>query len=354
MTSRANSLTERVTAPVATAGYKWSMPANAVRAFVSAFWRLGYDVDSLPASAGLRDDDLNDPDARISCERLGAILSGAQQKRFNPNLGLEVAKVTPLGAYPLLDYLVLTSDTVGEGIRQFARYCRLVGNPVTVDLHENVRPIRVEFTDSAAPFSVEFTASLIILHFRKETEGRFAAACVSFMHQPDDAAALQSALGCPVRSAATWNGISLGREAWSLPLRRSDPVLRQMLEAQGDEILARLPQRSGLAVEVQRALTTRVADGDTHIDALARQFAMSPRTLQRRLATEGMSYQELRENVRKEAAARYISESKLTIAEVAFLIGYSEPAPFHRAFKRWYGMTPEAFRETCSRASSAL
>ena len=81
------------------------------------------------------------------------------------------------------------------------------------------------------------------------------------------------------------------------------------------------------------------------IDALARELAMSSRTLQRRLAAERVSYQELLDDVRKQAAARYLAEPTLAICEVAYLVGYSEPAPFHRAFRRWYGMTPENFRE---------
>jgi hypothetical protein len=152
MTTRANLLTAGATRAPSDGGPKWSMPANSVRALVNALARLGYDSGSLPASAGLDDHDLDNPDARISCERVGALLSRAQQQRFTPNLGLEIARVTPLGAYPLLDYLVVTSDTAGEGIRQFARYCRLVGNPVTVDVREDVDPIRVVFSDAAAPF----------------------------------------------------------------------------------------------------------------------------------------------------------------------------------------------------------
>jgi AraC-like DNA-binding protein len=122
-------------------------------------------------------------------------------------------------------------------------------------------------------------------------------------------------------------------------------LLRQFLEGQASEILARLPARTGLALEVQRALTARVGGGDTQIGAIARQLAISARTLQRRLAAEGVSYQELRDDARKEAAERYMRESTLAICEVAYLLGYSEPAPFHRAFKRWYGMTPEVFRQ---------
>jgi AraC-like DNA-binding protein len=123
-------------------------------------------------------------------------------------------------------------------------------------------------------------------------------------------------------------------------------VLRHVLEAHADDILARLPKRAGLALDVQRALASRVADGNATIDGIARQLAISGRTLQRRLAAEGVSYQQLLDDARKEAATRYICEPSLSICEIACLVGYSEPAPFHRAFKRWFGVTPDIYRQT--------
>lgn len=320
------------------------MPANDLRVLVTALGRLGHDVAALLAAANIRATDLDDPDARIPCEALGVLLSRAQQSRFTANLALEAAQLIPIGAYPLLDYLVLTSETVGAGVRQLAQYFGLIGNPVAIQLRERSDPIRIEMPGTPAPFSVEFVVSLMLLHLREETQGRFAAVGISFQHTPDDVGAFERTFGCPVQTAGSWNGIAVGLDAWRLPLRRRDPVLRQMLERQAQDVLARLPARVGLALEVQRVLTTRVAQGDTRIGALAPQLAMSPRTLQRRLAAQGVSYRELVEDARKEAAGRYIRDSVLSIAEVAFLVGYSEPAAFHRAFKRWYGMTPQLFR----------
>src|SRR5260370_5204354 len=98
MTARANSLTERAREPVSHAGYTWGMPANDMRAFMNAFGRLGYNVDWLLESARLGYEDLNDPDARISCQALGAVLSSAQQQRFTTNPALEIARATPMGA----------------------------------------------------------------------------------------------------------------------------------------------------------------------------------------------------------------------------------------------------------------
>ena len=279
------------------------------------------------------------------------MLARAQQEHFTPNLALELARVTPIGAYPLLDYLILTSDSVGAGVRQLACYRHLVGDPVAITVNDQLDPIRVEM-GGGSPFSVEYTSALMLLHFRKETEGRFAAGSVSFQHEPDDAAAFERIFGCPVTTRSTWSGIIVPIEMWNEPLSRRDPVLRQMLEAQAKGILARLPKRTGVASDVQRALTMKVVGGDTRIAAVARALAMSGRTLQRRLAEEGVSYQELLDEARREAAKRHVSEPALAICEVAYLLGYSEPAPFHRAFKRWYGMTPDAFRRTHRSASA--
>jgi AraC-like DNA-binding protein len=250
-----------------------------------------------------------------------------------------------LGAWPLIDYLVVTADTVEAGVRQLARYVRITGAPFSIEVRDEVEPIRIELTTLAAPFAIEFDAALMVLHFRNETDGPFEAA-LSFQHALDDAAEFARILGCSVNPNATWSGISVPPQTWRLPLRRRDPVLRQFLEGHANELLARVPSRTGIGLEVQRALAPRVAGGDTRIESIGREFGMSARSLQRRLAGEGVSYQRLLDDERKAAAGRLVAEWTLAIGEIAYLLGYSEAAPFHRAFKRWYGATPEAFRIT--------
>jgi AraC-like DNA-binding protein len=169
---------------------------------------------------------------------------------------------------------------------------------------------------------------------------------VSFTHRPDDLAEFERVLGCPVKASASWNGVAFSRRSWRLPLRRRDPVLRRVLERHADEILSRHPRSNGFAADVRRALASQITRGDVRVDAVARRLMTSPRTLQRRLADEGVTFQALVEDSRKEAAALYMTDNAMAICEIAYLLGYSEPAPFHRAFKRWYGVTPEVFRKS--------
>jgi AraC-like DNA-binding protein len=108
----------------------------------------------------------------------------------------------------------------------------------------------------------------------------------------------------------------------------------------------------GVALEVRQALAACVGGGDTRIQTIARTLATSPRSLQRRLAAAGASYRQLLELTRRDAAERYLTDSPLSIGEVAYLLGYSEPAAFNRAFKRWRHETPRAFRLATARFRS--
>jgi len=128
-------------------------------------------------------------------------------------------------------------------------------------------------------------------------------------------------------------------------MRRRDPVLRSVLEQHAAAIAARIPEADMLAREVRRVLALRMPEGDTHIETVARALAIAPRSLQRRLSGAGLSYQQLLDSTRREAAGEYLSDPRLAIGEVAYLLGYSEPAAFCRAFKRWNGMTPQSFRD---------
>jgi AraC-like DNA-binding protein len=151
--------------------------------------------------------------------------------------------------------------------------------------------------------------------------------------------------GCPVYANRSWAGLALPRETVQIPLKRRDPVLRGMLERQADTVATGMPEIGGVALEVRHALMARLTKGQIDIDVIARDLGTSSRTLQRRLSAAGLSYQQLLDGVRREIADRYLATTSLSIGEVAYLLGYSEPAAFHRAFKRWHDLTPQGFRD---------
>jgi len=260
------------------------------------------------------------------------------------NLALSIALETPIGAYPLLDYLICSSESVGEGFRQLARYVGLVNPSVRLVFREEEDPIRVLVEGSTDPFTVELTVSLSVLRLSRESGDQLQLARICFRHEPDDASAFESALHCELETQSSWSGLALTREAWHLPLRRRDPLLRKWLEHKAEQIMASQAGQAGVAMEVRCLLAAPANGSVTSVEAVARRLAMSPRTLQRRLSEEGTSFDSLREETRKQTAETFLADRRLSVSEVAFLLGFSEPGAFHRAFKRWHNTTPDAFR----------
>ena len=343
MIAGAKSMTDRARGHARRTGTPASFAAGDVRVLLDALERLGYERKALLAAAGLHPRELADPDGRISCEACDAVFRAAQTRRPLADFATRMAAVVPIGAYPLLDYLILTCDTVGDGLQQLARCFRQTSAATPIDLHEHEDPIRVVF-HSGSRFAAEYGIAITLFHLREETGGALQVAEVSFTHQPEEPDAVARMLGAPVRGRATWNGFTLPVASWRLPLKRRDPVLRALLERQlagADGATAGDP-----VDEARRVLHPLLARGETRIEHVARVLAVSPRSLQRRLKERGVTYQELLDACRRESAERHLSERRYGIGEVAYLLGFSEPAAFHRAFKRWTGLTPREFRHT--------
>jgi AraC-like DNA-binding protein len=165
---------------------------------------------------------------------------------------------------------------------------------------------------------------------------------VEFSHAAPPGPTLErfrKALDAPVRFGAERTQLVLPAAALTLPMRSADPTLAGILARTADAALAALPTDARLASQVARALHPLLRDDRGHIDEVAARLGMPARSLQRRLRDEGTSFQDVREDVRRTLAERYLQDG-LAIAEVAFLVGYSEPSAFFRAFKRWTGATP--------------
>lgn len=336
MAARDSFVNERASAGIAI------HPAGEVRGMFGALDRLGYDIESLLAGVGFCRSDL---DAPIPARVCAGVLAAANRQHRLKNLPLRLAMEIPLGANPLLDYIVASSESVGEGLRRLSQYLRLVNPGIVIELHDQEELIRVQVESPGDPFGVELTVSLSVIRFRGETDNRLKVAGVSFRHEPEEASEFAKCLGAPVRTRSSWNGWMLSRAALQLPMRRRDPALGAWLEGRAAKILSAQAKDESTADQVRNVLGTRMAGGDMRIEVVAQRLATTPRTLQRRLAEEGTTFDAVRDSIRRSAAESFLAESTLTIGEVAYLLGYSEAAAFHRALKRWHGIGPLAFRK---------
>src|SRR5262249_38824429 len=152
----------------------------------------------------------------------------------------------------------------------------------------------------------------------------------------------------PEFGAARWEW-SFAADVLVRPMRDADPALERFLEKQVDAHARAWTSGGATAEQARRALAESLPDGGLSLRALAARLRPSPRTLQRRLQSEGTSLAELLDELRRSRARAYL-EMGLAAAEVSYLVGFAEPSVFFRAFKRWTGETPSGYRGRSKRS----
>ncbi len=149
----------------------------------------------------------------------------------------------------------------------------------------------------------------------------------------------------PVRFGATADRLCFTDEEWITPIEGADESLARVLEEHARILAQRMPQAtSGFRAQVEKTIAAGVPDGGS-ATKVARALHVSVRTLQRKLVAEGTTFREVYDTVTGQLALNYLSDPKVSIAEVAFLLGFSDPSSFNRAFRRWTGETPGRWRQ---------
>jgi AraC-like DNA-binding protein len=130
-----------------------------------------------------------------------------------------------------------------------------------------------------------------------------------------------------------------------LPIVFGDSYLSRILTACAEDLLAERHSVTALQGMVASQLASLLSSGESGAAAVARRLGMSTRSLTRQLAKEGTTFGEIRERLRQRLASRYLADDRLSIQQIAWLLGYSEPGAFSHAFKRWTGTSPRQARK---------
>jgi AraC-like DNA-binding protein len=306
------------------------------------------------ASTDLTPQMLDDAEARVSSAQFCVAWAEAIRLSGDPSLALRIAEATPAGAFGIVEYVCRSSVTLREALRQWVRYLGILDDAVEVGLIETEThgALRVVTESEApAPASHELCFALIVRHARAMVQGGVRIVEVRFSHQAKTAQLSRYGVffESEVRFGATHTELVFEQSTLDTPLTTADPNLLAILLSAATERSGRPSSHLPLTDQVRRALRSALSHDDAEVERIAQRLGMTGRTLQRRLKDEETSFQAVRDDMRRELADRYLGEG-MSFAEISFLLGFSEPSAFFRAFKRWTGLTPFERRSELLRA----
>ena len=221
---------------------------------------------------------------------------------------------------------------------------------MSLPIDDSGDPVVLEIVDESNPEGVtrpyaEYCFAAFFLHIRAATGVRFPLRRLQFRHpRPPQTEEHERLFGCAIEFDAPRTRMLISREAWQARTTGAQAGVLQILAEHADLLLEKLPKGPDLVERTRKAIGQRLRGGDSTLEAVAAELAMSPRTLQRHLRELGYSFNALADEVRQKVADLYLRQPDIAIAEVAYLLGFSEQSAFNRAFRRWYGVTPKQYR----------
>lgn len=272
----------------------------------------------------------------------------------NPAMPMLCGTKVAFGVYEVIDYLTAATATVGEGLTQLARYFDIISTRMVWRVEPEGFPRKIFLRSLHGDRAVghcfmQYTLGVTITRFYDSAEGDLSIERVELaLPEPPDEEPYRALFRCPLSFGHDETLLLMSERCWQLPMKRREASLQRVLERHVQQLLASQTEQQAPLLRARVVVREALPQGPPRLVEVASKLAMSERTLQRRLREGGTSFQELVDGERHQVALDHIRNPRLSIGDVAYLLGYSESSAFVRAFKRWTGATPSAYRQQAS------
>ena len=290
--------------------------------------------------------------ARVPAEAFAALWLAVARELDDEFFGLDSRRMK-VGSFALLCNAVLACDSLERALRQILRGFTVFLDDVTghLEVAEGLARVRIDNrirNQADRLFADETFLTLVHGLVCWLTGQRIPLARVEFAHaRPAHAREYTLMFSDQVGFGSTASGLAFDAKLLRAPIVQNAASLRDFLRAAPQSIFLRYRNQDSWTARLRRRLRDVGAGGEIDwpvFGDLAREFSITPTTLRRRLDAEGTSYQAIKDALRRDAAIEHLSNSALSVAEIAHLLGFQEPSAFHRAFKRWNGVQPGEYR----------
>ncbi|WP_374690560.1 AraC family transcriptional regulator [Accumulibacter sp.] len=309
----------------------------------------GIDPEQFRKTLGVAPETLRDVQARLPGRLADIALSLAAAEIGDEAFALRAAECWHPSNLGTMGYAWLSSRTLHTGLKRMERFSRILGSRIRCRCSQECDGVRLGFDhgrgDAAVgPLLTDFSLSILIAMCRVNAGHSLSPVSVQLRRpEPANPEPWHAFFGCPIAFGEPADAFLLAGEVANAPLPSANIPLANTFDTFLSEQLA------GLFADdiVSRCKTTilqHLTSGMPSAPAVAHSLGLSQRSLQRRLAALGLTFQSVVDETRHELARRYLDDPGKSITEITFLLGFSEQSAFTRAFRRWSGMAPSSYR----------
>ena len=339
--------------------HHFNISAQYLLNFLKTIEALGIDVNRLLADVGISKSTLTDPGARVRDDQKLVIWERAATALAKADLGLLVGETAPLGRWGLVEQLIFHSSTLREGFEASIRFSSLMANGKRLRLDSiGTTATYTMNTESAPPVPVpagwrhliESELAYTIRLIRLIVSPAFTPLEVWFTHAKPmgvEQTTYTRLLGPTIKFDQPTNAVVFDAQWLDASIISALPQLKIPLELEAARSFEQMLSQQRVALKVEAFI--RLDPESITIADIAERLHISPRTLQRRLAEENTSFNSVLESVRCEYAKTFLADSSMSMSEVSYRLGFSEPSALFRAAKRWFGMTAQSYREAAQK-----
>jgi len=330
-----------------------SVAAGLAGGFVHYATRQGACEQTLYAASGLSANSFQDQDSRVSMQAYESLILKAIELTKDGALPLRFGVCSDLQAMSIVGLVMHTSTSVADSFKQLARYSKLM---VEVDVMDGGD--RFSFEPEARglwiidnrpnpnrfPALTEMAFARLIGEFRKHFPERQFGLEMHVTHPaPSHAADYEKILQLPVIFNSHRNAMRIDPGWLEVEIDKSSRYVFGMFTERADALVSSLEQTTSLRGQIEAYLLPILHSGDVSISKVAEKFAVNRNTLHRRLRKEGVTFAEILDDLRHRMAIDYLCARKVSVNQTAYLVGFTDPSSFIRAFRRWRNMTPTQY-----------
>ena len=324
------------------------IPIPQVLLLLEAAKRSGVSSEELLSESSIDPRLLKDGDAGIDKKLFIQLMLAVMRRTEDEFMGFGEGRVSKPGTFSMMAHAVINCATLEKAIRRGIKFYELFDLTIVGRLLQTPDEASIRFVSRAEvnfrPYILEAVVFLTVRFLSWLIGQQIVPKRINLDFPALDDGEYAAQFPCQVHYKQTHCEILLDSRYMAMPLVQNALSLSKFLRSSLEELMDGDIKNASLNAQIRSIISKEFGNNFPDFSVVCEKLAMTPQTLRRRLKDENTSYQEIKDTIRKDASIYYLSKPELTIDEIALLMGFSEASSFHRAFKKWTGKTPSAYR----------